>query len=83
MVSAANISRKGWCSIPGKAIIDEFVNSDIMNFLLNITNGRYRRPNFAIWSASYALVKTLVREGGISSSRFYGQLLFTRFLSSQ
>ena len=42
-----------------------------MNFLLKINDGRYRKTNFAIWSARYASAKTLGREGSISSSRYY------------
>ena len=85
MVSKANFNRGGQRSTPWRAIIYQCVNSDIMNFLLITNDERYRRPNFAIWSASYALTKPLKREGSISSSRLYGQLIFTRFvdLSSQ
>ena len=81
MVSMANFSRGCPRSIPGKAIIHQFVNSDIVNFFLKINDGRYRRPNFAIRSASYPSARTLQREGSISSYRLYGQLLFTGFLA--
>ena len=81
MVSVANFSRGGVRSNLGRAIIHQFVNSGIINFLLKINDGRYRMLNFAIWSISYASAKTMQRERRNSSSGLYGQLLFTRFLA--
>ena len=48
MVSVANFSRGGVRSNPGKAIVHQFVNSGIINFLLKINGGRYRMLNFVI-----------------------------------
>ena len=62
---------------PEEQNLHRLTNFDIPNFLLKTNNGRNRRPYFAVlvvWSASYALAKTLQREGSISSSSFYGQL---------
>ena len=81
MISTSNFSRGGPYTIRGKVIFHQFVNSDIVNLLLKVKDGRYRRPDFAIWTASYAPDKNLEGEGSISSSHFYGQLLFTRFLA--
>ena len=71
----------GFCLIPRRAISEQFVISDIGNFLLKISDGRYRRPNFIIWSISYASTKTLEHKRSISSSRLYGKILLTRFLA--
>ena len=48
MVSVANFSRGGVRSNLGKAIVHQFVNSGIINFLLKINGGRYRMLNFVI-----------------------------------
>ena len=80
MVSMAKSSMEGPRPIPRRVITHQFVNSDIMNVLLKINDERYRRPNFAIWSASYASAKTLESEENISSSHLYGQLLLKQFL---
>ena len=45
MVSVANFSRGG---VRSKAIVHQFVNSGIINFLLKINGGRYRMLNFVI-----------------------------------
>ena len=48
------------------------VYSDTVIFLLKINEGRYRRPNFVIGSASYASAKTVECEGSISSPAYMG-----------
>ena len=58
------------CWIPGRALSYRTVYLDIVTYLLKINDGRYRMPNFIIWSASYASAKTLECEGSILSSTY-------------
>ena len=59
-------------SLPERALSYWTVYSDIVTYLLKINDGRYRMPNFVIWSASYASAKTLECEESISSSTYMG-----------
>ena len=63
----------------GQKIHQSVNSSDIVNSLLKTNDGRGRIPNYVIWCAGYVSAKFLEPEGSISSNRFYGQLLFTRY----
>ena len=58
MVSAAGSNCRGPSSIPGRAEHQSFNSSVIVNFLLKTNDGRGRRPDWAISSATYALAET-------------------------
>ena len=57
-----------------------FVTFDIVNFSLKINDGRYWRPNFVIWSVSYASAKILEREGASHHPAYMGNY-FHKFFS--
>ena len=80
MVSTAGFSRGYPSSILVRVIIHQFVNSDIVNFLLKINDARYGRPNFAIWIArKYENHSSIIK---IKSSVETTQLFDFNFVSS-
>ena len=66
VVSAAGFNLRSPSSIPQRAEYTSVNSSDIVNPLLTTNDGRGKRPNLTIWSASFASAKTREHGGSIS-----------------